>query len=198
MKNSRLGQQLAFVQELDQLKSVLRQTRVKSSDNRQENSAEHSWHIAMMAAVLVEHAAEPVNLDRVIRMLLVHDIVEIDAGDTFCFDEQAVEAQAEKEEQAAQRLFRLLPESQSREMLDLWHEFEAVRTADARYAKAIDCIQPFFQNFHNEGGSWRFHTVTVGQVMKRQKLLPEVAPDIWAIVDPMIITAVEKGWLQDN
>ncbi len=196
MKNAHLHQQLAFVQELDQLKSVLRQTRVKSSDNRQENSAEHSWHIAMMATVLVEHATQPVDLNRVIRMLLVHDIVEIDAGDTFCFDEQAVEMQAEKEEQAAQRLFGLLPELQAQEMLTLWHEFEAVETADARYAKAIDCIQPFFQNFHNNGGSWRFHTVTVAQVLKRQKLLPEVAPGIWEIVEPMIQEAADKGWLK--
>lgn len=132
----RLEKQLALVMELDQLKSVLRRTRVKSAQGRLENSAEHSWHVALMAILMEEHANEPVNIARVVKMLLLHDIVEIDAGDTFVYDTAASKVQAEKELVAAQRLFALLPNDQGQELLELWLEFERAESADAKFGKA--------------------------------------------------------------
>ncbi|MGY0219552.1 HD domain-containing protein [Endozoicomonadaceae bacterium StTr2] len=196
MNKANLTQQLDFIIELDRLKTVLRQTHVKSAGNRQENSAEHSWHIAMTAMVLAEYASQPVDINHVIRLLLVHDIVEIEAGDTFCFDEAAVQDQGDKEEVAARQLFGMLPEPQGAEMLALWHEYETLETFEARFAKAIDCVQPFLLNINNEGGSWRNHHVREEQVRRRQQYLAEVAPEVWELVEPMITAAAEKGWIK--
>ncbi|WP_461538220.1 HD domain-containing protein [Spongorhabdus nitratireducens] len=196
MNKANLTQQLDFIIELDRLKTVLRQTHVKSAGNRQENSAEHSWHIAMTAMVLAEYASQPVDINHVIRLLLVHDIVEIEAGDTFCFDEAAVQDQGDKEEIAARQLFGMLPEPQGAEMLALWYEYEALETFEARFAKAIDCVQPFLLNINNEGGSWRNHHVREEQVRRRQQYLAEVAPEVWELVEPMITAAAEKGWIK--
>ena len=149
-----LNQQVAFILELDRLKSVYRRTYVQSDNNRNENSAEHSWHISMVANVLHEYAHEPVDISRVINMLLIHDIVEIDAGDNFAFAPQSeLDGQEDKEMQAAERLFGLLPEIQFLPMKALWIEFEEAESADARFAKAIDRIHPLLQNMANNGGS---------------------------------------------
>ena len=141
----RFEQQLRFIVEIDRLKNVLRRTLLTDA-SRRENSAEHSWHIALMAPLLAEHACEPVNVERVMRMLLVHDIVEIDAGDTFAYDANGNADKAERERRAADRLYGLLPDDQARELRAAWEEFEAAESAEARFAHALDRLQPLLQN----------------------------------------------------
>lgn len=194
-----LSSQLNFIREIDELKAVYRQTHVKSDNNRNENSAEHSWHIAMMANVLQEYADEPIDISRVINMLLIHDIVEIDAGDTFAFaQQQELDGQEDKEIKAANRLFGLLPEPQFSEMKTLWLEFEQAETSDARFAKAMDRVLPLIQNMANEGGSWVRHKVKKSQVLARNKYLDGLAPSLWAYACEQIDTAVNNGWLLDE
>ena len=194
-----LEQQLNFVREIDELKAVYRQTKVKSDNNRQENSAEHSWHIALMANVLQPYAEEPVDIARVVNMLLIHDIVEIDAGDTFAFAaQQELDAQEDKEIAAANRLFGLLPESQFQHLKALWLEFEAAETADARFAKAMDRVLPLVQNMANQGGSWVVHKVKKSQVIARNQYLDGLAPTLWRYACQQIDLAVENGWLLDE
>ena len=193
-----LKQQLDFILELDRLKAVYRKVMVKADKNRPENSAEHSWHIAMMAQTLHVYAAEPVNVARVTSMLLIHDIVEIDAGDTFAFAAQAeLDAQEAKELDAAKRIFGLLPEQQYSEMLNLWLEFEAAETTDAKFAKAMDRVLPLLQNMKNDGGSWAKHNVSRSEVIARNNLLDGLAPKLWTYVAEQIEFAVEKGWLRN-
>ncbi len=195
----KLNQQLDFILEIDKLKHVYRQSLVKSDNNRFENSAEHSWHISLTAQILHEHAVEPVNISRVTSMLLIHDIVEIDAGDMFAFsNEKALVEQEEKELAAANRIFSLLPESQHQTFKQLWLEFEQSETSDARFAKAIDCILPLLQNMRNEGGSWVNHKVRKSQVIKRNKHLEGLAPKLWLYVCKQIEHAVQQGWLIDE
>jgi putative hydrolase of HD superfamily len=193
-----LKQQLDFILELDRLKAVYRKVVVKSDKNRPENSAEHSWHIAMMAQTLYVYAAEPVNVARVTSMLLIHDIVEIDAGDTFAFAAQAeLDAQEAKELAAAKRIFGLLPEQQCSEMLNLWLEFEAAETTDAKFAKAMDRVLPLLQNMTNDGGSWAKYNISRSEVIARNNLLDGLAPKLWTYVVEQIEFAVEKGWLRN-
>lgn len=191
-----LQQQLSFITELDKLKAVKRKALIKCDDNRYENSAEHSWHIAMAAQVLHPYAEEPVNLARVTQMLLIHDIVEIDAGDTFAFAEEAdLAAQEAKEEAAANRIFGLLPEQQFGYMKSLFREFEECSSADGRFAKAIDRILPLIQNMQNEGGSWAQHKVKRSAVLARNEYLEGLAPALWEFVQSQIDQATENGWL---
>lgn len=194
-----LSSQLNFIREIDELKAVYRQTHVKSDNNRNENSAEHSWHIAMMANVLQQYADEPVDIGRVVTMLLIHDIVEIDAGDTFAFAaQQELDGQEDKEIQAANRLFGLLPESQFQQLKQLWLEFEEAKTSDARFAKAMDRVLPLIQNMANEGGSWVRHKVKKSQVLARNQYLDGLAPTLWNYACEQIDTAVANGWLIDE
>jgi putative hydrolase of HD superfamily len=194
-----LNKQLDFIIELDKLKGVYRQALVKSDKNRFENSAEHSWHISLTAQILQEYAEEKVNVSRVMSMLLIHDIVEIDAGDMFAFsDKKALAEQKDKEIKAATRLFGLLPEKQFQAFNDLWLEFERAETIDARFAKAMDSVLPLLQNMRNEGGSWVNHKVKKSQVMKRNNFLEGLAPQLWLYVCQQIDIAVAKGWLQDG
>ncbi|MDA0147766.1 HD domain-containing protein [Vibrio sp. LaRot3] len=192
----RLEKQLNLLMELDKLKSVLRRTRVKSAEKRLENSAEHSWHVALMAILMEEHANEPVDIARVVKMLLLHDIVEIDAGDTFVYDQVASEQQEEKELAAAQRLFGLLPESQGDELMAIWLEFEQAQTADARFAKALDRIIPMLLNYHNDGQSWREHQVTKQQALTVNQKIELGSTVLWDKAKQMIQDASEKGWLK--
>ncbi|EPJ46491.1 MAG: hypothetical protein OFPI_33840 [Osedax symbiont Rs2] len=195
----KLDSQLAFIFEIDRLKAIYRRTMVKSDNNRQENSAEHSWHIAMSAQILHEYAEDEVDINRVVSMLLIHDIVEIDAGDLFAFDDpQLFAAQEQKEMQAAERIFGLLPEPQSALFLQLWLEFESAETTDARFAKAMDRILPLVQNMANQGGSWAANNVTRTQVQQRNSYLQGLAPKLWQYVNQQIDLACEKGWLIDN
>mgnify|MGYP005740293917 FL=1 len=193
---SRLEQQLALLMELDQLKSVLRRTRVKSADGRLENSAEHSWHVALMAILMEEHANEPVDIDRVVKMLLLHDIVEIDAGDTFVYDVAASAVQEEKELAAAQRLFAMLPEEQGKELLELWLEFERAESADAKFGKALDRIIPMLLNYHNNGQSWQEYGVTREQALTVNRKIEYGSQALWDKAQQVIEEATQKGWLK--
>jgi putative hydrolase of HD superfamily len=193
-----LNQQLDFIIELDRLKGVYRQALVKSDNNRYENSAEHSWHISLTAQILHEYAVEKVNISRVMSMLLIHDIVEIDAGDMFAFSDKAdLAEQEEKEIAAATRIFGLLPEKQFQHYRSLWLEFENAQTIDARFAKAMDRVLPLLQNMRNEGGSWTRHSVKKSQVLKRNQYLEGLAPKLWQYVCEQIDHAVKQGWLID-
>ena len=158
MDMERLETQLGFVLEVEQLKQVFRQT-VLIGDRRPENDAEHSWHLSLMAILLVEHAAEEVDLMKVLEMLLIHDVVEIDAGDTFAYDEVGNRDKDEREQQAADRLFGLLPEDQATAYRALWDEFEERQSPEARYAAALDRLQPLLLNFHTEGAAWQKHGI---------------------------------------
>ncbi|ELB2924730.1 HD domain-containing protein [Vibrio alginolyticus] len=192
----RLEKQLALVIELDKLKSILRRTRVKSAEGRLENSGEHSWHVALMAILMEAHANAPVDICRVMKMLLIHDVVEIDAGDTFVYDTAASQEQAEKEIRAAERLFGMLPSDQEQELLALWHEFEAAQTDDAKYAKALDRLIPMLLNYHNNGQSWKEHGVSREQALTINKRIEFGSVTLWDKAKELIEEATEKGWLK--
>ena len=192
----RLEKQLALLIELDQLKSVLRRTRVKSADRRLENSGEHSWHVALMAVLMQEHANAPIDIARVMKMLLIHDVVEIDAGDTFVYDVAASKEQEEKELRAAERLFGMLPSDQGEELFSLWKEFEAAQSDDAKYAKALDRLIPMLLNYHNDGQSWKEHGVTREQALTINKRIEFGSVTLWDKAKELIEEATEKGWLK--
>ncbi|HCE1932498.1 TPA: HD domain-containing protein [Vibrio parahaemolyticus] len=192
----RLEKQLALLIELDKLKSVLRRTRVKSAEGRLENSGEHSWHVALMAVLMEEHANAPVDICRVMKMLLIHDVVEIDAGDTFVYDTAATKKQAEKEIKAAERLFGMLPTDQGQELLALWQEFEAAQSDDAKYAKALDRLIPMLLNYHNNGQSWKENSVTREQALTINKRIEFGSVTLWDKAKELIEEATEKGWLK--
>ncbi|EHH1107963.1 HD domain-containing protein [Vibrio parahaemolyticus] len=192
----RLEKQLALLIELDKLKSVLRRTRVKSAEGRLENSGEHSWHVALMAVLMEEHANAPVDICRVMKMLLIHDVVEIDAGDTFVYDTAASKEQAEKEIKAAERLFGMLPTDQGQELLALWQEFEAAQSDDAKYAKALDRLIPMLLNYHNNGQSWKENSVMREQALTINKRIEFGSVTLWDKAKELIEEATEKGWLK--
>ena len=194
-RNDRLAQQLRFVVEIDRLKTVLRQTLLTDA-SRQENSAEHSWHLALMAALLAEHAGSEVDVARTMKMVLVHDLVEIDAGDAFCYDAAANEGKEERERRAAERIFGLLPAEQAAELHALWTEFEAGESADARFAVALDRLQPLLQNLHSGGGSWRAHGIARAQVLGRMDPIRAGAPALWPTVLAVVEEAVAAGHLR--
>jgi len=192
---TRLEQQLSFCTELDKLKGILRQSLLMDA-SRRENSAEHSWHLAAMAMLLSEYAAAPVDLTRVLKMLLVHDVVEIDAGDTFAYDTVNVETQHAREVKAADRLFGLLPPEQGAKLRALWDEFEERQTPESKYANALDRLQPLLQNFYSGGQSWIKHGVTREQVAERMKAVQIGMPEVWPAVQGIIAAAVEKGMVK--
>lgn len=197
--NNNLAAQISFIREIDRLKGVYRQALVRDDNNRFENSAEHSWQITLAAIVLKDYAENPIELRRVLHMLLIHDIVEIDAGDTFAFVDDALHAEQEAVElAAAERIFGLLPQDQFSETLALWQEFEACETPDAQFAKSIDRILPLIQNMQNEGGSWIRHKVAHSKVLKRNQYLQHSAPQLWQYVEQQVEIAVKNGWLQPD
>lgn len=185
---TRLERQLAFLVEADRLKGVLRRTTL-CDGSRQENSAEHSWHLALMATVLAEHADATVNAMHVLRMLVVHDLVEIDAGDTFAYDTGANVDREARERLAAERIFGLLPEDQAAELRALWDEFEAQLTPESRFAVALDRLQPLLANHHADGGSWRVHGVTRDQVLRRMRPIEQALPTLW----PAVMDIVDRN-----
>lgn len=192
--SERLTQQIQFIVELDKLKRVLRQT-LLTDQSRRENSAEHSWHIAMMAMVLAEYASVPVDVLRVMKLLLVHDLVEIDAGDTFCYDIQGNQDKAEREQQAADRLFGLLPADQAQEVRSLWDEFEAQVTPEAQFAASLDRLQPMLNNQQTQGGTWQQYGITRDRVLQRAAPIQIGAPPLWEFVTQMIDDCVAAGYL---
>ncbi|MGH3442493.1 MAG: HD domain-containing protein [Nitriliruptorales bacterium] len=192
---TRLDEQIAFLLEADRLKGVLRRSKLADA-SRRENSAEHSWHLALFAAILVEHAAEEVDLLRVMRMLIVHDLVEIDAGDTFAYDAEATLTKAQRERDAADRLFALLPDDQGREWRALWDEFEARDTPDARFAAAVDRLQPVLLNHASGGAAWVEHGITADQVVAFNRHIEQGAPELWEHAQRVIAAATEAGHLR--
>ncbi|NBI30941.1 HD domain-containing protein [Chengkuizengella marina] len=193
--NARLKQQMEFIIEIDKLKTILRQTNV-IGETRQENDAEHSWHLAMMCMVFYEYANEnAVNMLRVLKMLLIHDIVEIDAGDTFAYDDKGHEDKREREELAAKRLFHLLPLDQAQEFIQLWKEYENRDTPESRFALALDRLQPMLLNYHNQGAVWQKHHVTGERVYNRNKIMAEGSETLWEYAEKLIRDALDKGYL---
>jgi putative hydrolase of HD superfamily len=192
---ARLAQQIRFIIEVDKLKEVFRQTLLTQS-RRQENDAEHSWHLCLMVLVLAEHANTPqLDILRVLKMLLIHDIVEIDAGDTFAYDTARMADQHEREARAADRIFGLLPMDQSAEFRALWDEFESRRTPEAKFAAAVDRFQPMLQNSLTEGAAWRRNGVTSDRVIDRNRHIADGAAEIWRYASQMIADAVAAGHL---
>jgi putative hydrolase of HD superfamily len=196
MNLQRLSRQIEFLVEIDRLKSIVRQTLLVDG-SRQEDSAEHSWHLALLAMVLAEHAKEPVDLFRVLKMILVHDIVEIDAGDTYCYDEEGNRGKAERENSAAERIFSLLPEDQALEFRSLWEEFESRQTKDAIFAAALDRLQPLLNNFRSGGIMWRKHGIRKKQVYIKNSPMGDGSPVLWDFAERMIKDAIAKGWITE-
>ena len=194
MDKDRFLQQLQFIAEIDQLKVVLRQT-LLLDQSRRENSAEHSWHLAIMAILLAEYAPGPVEVSKVIKMVLLHDIVEIDAGDVFCYDVQGNIGKAEREQKAADRIFGLLPPEQAQDFRQIWDEFEAQQSAEAQFAAALDRIQPFLHNLKTDGGTWRIHDISKAQVLQRMAPVKEGTPELWPWVEEAIAQAIANGLL---
>jgi len=191
----RLDQQLRFIAEIDRLKAVLRQTML-TAPARRENSAEHSWHLALMAMTLAEHAPPGTDIGRVTAMVLVHDLVEIDAGDLFVYadaDQHARQEQAERA--AADRIFALLPPDQAEAFRGLWDEFEERRTPEARFARALDRLQPMLANLRTGGGTWAEHGVTADQVMAKVRLIEDGSASLGRYATDMVTRAVAEGLL---
>lgn len=194
--NERLNRQIDFIREIDKLKTIFRQSYLMDQ-TRHENDAEHTWHITLMSWLLEEHLEqEKVNLLHVMKMLLVHDLVEIDAGDTFAYDEKGQEGKFERELAAAKRIFGLLPVDQRNEMLSLWLEFEERDTLESRYASAMDRIQPLLHNYFTQGKAWREHGVTSDRVLARIQFMREELPGLYTQLEHLIQDAVHKGYLQ--
>lgn len=193
--DKRLRQQMQFLLEADKLKLVERRNLV-ADGSRRENSAEHSWHIALMALVLAEYAEEPLDLARVVQLLLVHDLVEIHAGDTFLFDPAANLDKSQREQAGANALFSLLPLEQAQQFRGLWDEFEERQTPEARFAAAIDSFQPILQNWETQGGSWRASGVTGAKVLERKRSDLEGFPRLWSYAQHLVKDAVERGYIR--
>jgi putative hydrolase of HD superfamily len=188
MSNDRLAQQIEFLVQADRLKTIIRRTPL-IDNSRLENSAEHSWHLALAAIALREHAPADCDLSRVLMLVVVHDLVEIDAGDTFAYDPAAHATKAERERAAADRLFGLLPRDQALTFRALWDEFEEQATPDARYANALDRFQALLLNSQSGGGSWTTHHVTRTQVLARMAPVQSAAPGLW----PFVLAAVDRA-----
>lgn len=190
-----LAAQLRFLLEADRLKTVIRGSRI-ADGSRRENVAEHSWHIALFALVLSRHAAARVDPLRVVSMLLIHDLVEIDCGDTPLFDEAGAAGQAEREARAAERLFGLLPDDQAEAFRRLWDEFETAATADARFAKTIDRLQPILLNHAVGGGTWTDYGVDEARERRLTSRIADGSPALWRAAEAVIADAVSRGWLK--
>jgi putative hydrolase of HD superfamily len=192
--DNRLLQQVQFIAEVDKLKSVIRCTYLIGED-RLENTAEHSWQVALLAWLLVEYAEEHIDICRVGKMLLIHDIVEVEAGDTFIYDELSKKDQFEKEQLAAEKLFGLLPEDQAVEMKALWHEFEARQTQEAKFAKSVDRLIPLLHNYYTEGKSWKKYGITQDMVLRICSPIQLGSKKLWRFALNLIEDSVQKGFL---
>ncbi len=191
----RLKKQVEFMLELDKMKNLYRQTYVLH-ETRKENDAEHSWHLAILAFLLAEYSNENINVTHVMKMVLLHDVVEIDAGDTYCYDNEGYKSKAEREEKAAQRIFGLLPDDQRKEFYDLWREFEDSETPDARFAAMLDRVQPLLLNYTKGGISWKEHGIHKEQVLNRNIDYFSESDELAELIKYIIDDAAEKGWLK--
>lgn len=190
--DERLEKQLAFALEIDQVKNVFRQTHL-SKNGRNENDAEHSWHMAVMAYLLREYANEEVDIAKVMLMCLIHDIVEIDAGDTYAYDTVGLQTQKAREDAAKERIFSILPQEQKEELTALFDEFEAYETAESKFAHAMDNLQPLLLNHSNDGGDWRAHQVTAEQVYQRQGKTKLGSQALFEVTDQILQEHIQKG-----
>ncbi|MCI5723718.1 MAG: HD domain-containing protein [Erysipelotrichaceae bacterium] len=193
--NDRLQKQLDFILEIDKEKNILRQTHL-SNHGRRENDAEHAWHMAIMTYLLKEYANEEIDLAKTMMMCLIHDIVEIDAGDTYAYDAENLKTQKAREDLAKQRIYSLLPEDQKEELIALFDEFEANQTPEARFAKAMDNFQPLLLNNSNDGGDWKEHQVTSTQVYRRQSKTELGSKQIYQVTDEIIQEHIKKSNLK--
>lgn len=197
MDNKRLQQQMAFSLEIDKEKNIFRQTHL-SGHGRNENDAEHAWHMAIMAYLLKEYSNEPIDIARVMIMCLIHDIVEIDAGDTYAYDEEAKKTQKEREQKAADRIFALLPEDQAKEMRAIFEEFEAFETPEAKFAHAMDNLQPLMLNDSNNGGDWKEHDVAISSIMKRQVQTKLGSEELFDYIKERLDHYVKEGIIRNE
>lgn len=195
-RNERLEKQLAFALEIDKEKNIFRQTHL-SQNGRNENDAEHAWHMAIMSYLLREYANEKVDIAKVMLMCLIHDIVEIDAGDTYAYDEEGLATQKEREDAAKERIFSILPEDQKQELIDLFDEFEACKTPESRYAHAMDNLQPLILNDSNGGGDWRSHKVSSKQIYGRQIKTRLGSETLFAYIDQLIQKNILEGNIRE-
>ena len=196
MNGERLLKQIEFITEIDKAKQIFRQN-VVIGTKRNENDAEHSWHLAIMAMLLMENsAAKDLDILKVMKMVLIHDLVEIDAGDTFCYDEEGYEDKAEREQLAAERIFNILPQDQAEEFKGIWNEFEALETPEACFANCLDRLQPLILNHNSNGHTWQRPEVNSEKVLRRSEPLKENAPQLWEYVNMIVEEAIEKGYLK--
>lgn len=186
--------QIEFIREIDKLKYIFRKTKLINSD-RPENDAEHSWHLAMMAIVLAGHANEPIDLEKVMKMVLIHDIVEIDSGDVFAYDTTKSHDNFDEELKAARRIFGILPEEQAEEFINLWIEFEEMKTPESKFARSLDRLEPLLQNASNNGGTWREFDVKFDKVIEKKKAIKDGSEELWKFAENLIDESVEKGIL---
>lgn len=195
--DKRLENQLAFALEIDKEKNILRQTHL-SGHGRNENDAEHAWHMAVMAYLLKEYANEEVDISKVMIMCLIHDIVEIEAGDTYAYDEDGLKTQKAREDMAKEHIFSILPDDQKQEMIALFDEFEANQTPESKYAHAMDNLQPLILNNSNGGSDWKRHNVSASQVYKRQNKTKDGSLKLFEVVDNIIKENINKGNIINN
>lgn len=191
----RICAQLTFLTEIDRLKSVLRQNLLVDG-SRRENDAEHSYSLAVMAFILAEHAVDKIDVLKVLKMVLLHDIVEIDAGDTFAYDTVGYLDKAEREEKAADRIFSLLPSDQAEEFRGLWEEFEAGESAEARYGAALDRMQPLINNYLTQGHTWKLYHVSTEAVFVRMDPIRVATPSLWPVVEAIVEDSLKKGYIE--
>lgn len=197
MQPDNLLKQVSFIKEIDKLKYIQRKTKLFNSD-RHENDAEHSWHLAMMTIILAEHSDKPIDVLKVLKMVLIHDIVEIDAGDTFIYDTQKNHTNTEEELIAAKRIFGLLPAEQAEEFIAIWTEFEEGITDEAKFAKTMDRFEPLLQNTSNNGGTWAEFNVPYEKVYEKKKTIKNGSATIWNYAENLINESVEKGILKKS
>ncbi|QDK81353.1 HD domain-containing protein [Spirosoma sp. KCTC 42546] len=195
MQPDQLVKQIAFIKEIDKLKYIQRKTKLFNSD-RNENDAEHSWHLAMMTIVLAQHSNTPIDVLKVLKMVLIHDIVEIDAGDTFIYDTQKSHDNTDEERLAAERIFGLLPTEQAAEFIAIWEEFEESKTDEAKFARSMDRLEPLLQNVSNNGGTWQEFSVDYAKVYEKKKAIQNGSATIWQYAEQLLNDSVDRGILK--
>jgi putative hydrolase of HD superfamily len=195
MQLDNLSKQVSFIKEIDKIKYIQRKTKLFNSD-RTENDAEHSWHLAMMTIVLAEHSDTPIDVLKVIKMVLIHDIVEIDAGDTFIYDPLKSHTNTDNERIAAKRIFGLLPKEQADELIAIWEEFETGVTNEAKFAKSMDRFEPLLQNTSNNGGTWKEFDVEYNKVYEKKKVIKDGSTSLWNYTENLLNESVDKGILK--
>jgi putative hydrolase of HD superfamily len=195
MENEHLKTQIEFIKEIDKLKYIQRRTKLFNSD-RHENDAEHSWHLAMMTIVLAEHSNVQIDILKVLKMVLIHDIVEIDAGDTFIYDTTKSHSNTDEERDAANRIFGLLPQEQALEFISIWEEFEKGISNEAKFAKSMDRLEPLLQNTSNNGGTWKEFGIKYQTVYEKKKVIKDGSNELWNFADELLQNSVKNGILE--